>query len=217
MVKIAYYPGCTTKKFRPEMIEAAMQVFSTVNIDVINASDAVCCGYPLQEAGEEESARTMARKALEELNEFNTIVTPCPTCTMMLRQFEPEKVKHMSEYLTELLRANRSFKQGRLEVNFHDPCHLGRGARVYEAPRDVLKRLPGVTLIEVPHNREASLCCGGPAIHLFPDMATVMAEDVLKEMNAPVLITACPTCKSSLLRKNKQVYDIAELVITRID
>ncbi len=123
----------------------------------------------------------------------------------------------MSEYLTQLLRTNLSFKQGRFEVNFHDPCHLGRGVGVYEAPREVLKLLPGATLIEVPHNREASLCCGGPAIHLFPDMAAVMAEDVLKEMKAPVLVTACPTCKSNLLRGDKKVYDIAELVVTRLD
>lgn len=216
-MQIAYYPGCTTKKFRPEMIEAAMRVFSAINIDVMNASEAVCCGYPLKEAGEEESARKMARKTLKELDEFNTIVTPCPTCTMMLSQFEPEKVKHMSEFLAELLRTDLHIKQELIEVNFHDPCHLGRGAGVYEAPREMLKKLPGVTLVEVPHNREASLCCGGPAIHLYPDLAAVMAEDVLKEMKSPVLVTACPTCKSNLLRKDKQVYDIAELVATRLD
>ncbi|MFX0194615.1 MAG: (Fe-S)-binding protein [Candidatus Hodarchaeota archaeon] len=216
-MQIAYYPGCTTKKFRPEMIEAAMRIFATINSEVINASDVVCCGYPLKEAGEEQEAKKMARKALNELEAFDTIVTPCPTCTMMLRHFEPDKVKHMSEFLAELLRTDLHIKQELFEVNFHDPCHLGRGIGVYEAPREVLKRLPGVTLVEVSHNRETSLCCGGPAIHLFPDLAAVMAEDVLKEMKAPVLITACPTCKSNLLRKNKQVYDIAELMVTRLD
>lgn len=194
-----------------------MRIFSITNTEVFNASDAVCCGYPLKEAGEEQEAKKMARKALKELEAFDTIVTPCPTCTMMLSQFEPKKVKHMSEFLAELLRTDQPIKQELVKVNFHDPCHLGRGAGVYEAPREVLKSLPGVTLDEVPHNREASLCCGGPNLHLFPDMAAVIAEDVLKEMKAPVLVTACPTCKSNLLRKDKQIYDIAELVVTRLD
>jgi len=88
---------------------------------------------------------------------------------------------------------------------------------VYEAPRNVLEALPGVMLVEVPHNREASMCCGGPALHLFPDMAEGMAKDALREMKAPVLVTACPTCKTNLSRGDKQVRDIAELVAARLE
>ena len=85
------------------------------------------------------------------------------------------------------------------KITYHDPCHLGRGSRIFEAPRDIIKAL-GMSLNEVPHNREASMCCGGPAVHLFPDMAAVMADNVHSEMLAPILVTACTTCKSPLSR-----------------
>jgi len=217
-MRVAYYPGCTTKKYRQEMIDAAMRLFAAANIEVTNASDVVCCGYPLKEAGDEQEAKKITQNAVNALKNFDVIVTPCPTCTMMLREIVPEKVKHMSEYLVELLQKNLQVKPGdELRVNFHDPCHLGRGIGVFDEPREVLSSLPGVTLEEVPHNRENSRCCGGPALHLFPDMAESIADNVLSEMKAPVLITACPTCKSNLQRGNKQVRDIAEFVADWIE
>lgn len=195
-----------------------MRLFEAANTEATIASDVVCCGYPLKEAGDEQEAKKLTKKAVDALKDFDVIVTPCPTCTMMLREFAPDKVKHMSEYLVELLQTKLQVKPGEdLRVNFHDPCHLGRGSGIFDEPREVLSRLSGITLEEVSHNRENSRCCGGPALHLFPDLAESMANIVLCEMKAPILVTACPTCKSNLQRGGKQVRDIAEIVAERIE
>ncbi len=215
-MRVAYYPGCATKHFHPEMISAAMQIFQAAKINVVNTSTISCCGYPLKEAGEEYEANNMAQIVVKALANYDQIVTPCPTCKMVLHEIFPEKVKHMSEFLVELLQSKLNVKLANSQVNFHDPCHLGRGSRIFEAPRDVIKAI-GLSLIEVTHNREASMCCGGPALQLFPDMAAVMADNVLSEMNAPILVTACPTCKSNLSRNQKHVLDIAEIVAVQLN
>jgi len=215
-MRIAYYPGCSTKHFRQEMITAAMQIFQSAKINVVNTSTISCCGYPLKEAGEEQEANNMARIVIKALENYDLIVTPCPTCKMVLHEINPEKVKHMSEFLIELLQSKLNVKTENINVNFHDPCHLGRGSRIFEAPRDVIKAL-GMSINEATHNREASMCCGGPALHMFPDMAAVMADNVLSEMNAPILVTACPTCKSNLSRNEKHVLDIAEIVAAQLN
>jgi Fe-S oxidoreductase len=111
------------------------------------------------------------------------------------------EVVHISQYLFELI------KQGRLELNkeygkkvtYHDPCYLGRHNGIYGEPREVLKRIPGLELIEMADSLEDSLCCGGgggriwmetPKGERFSDLRLEQAVGV----GAEVLVTACPYC-----------------------
>ena len=88
----------------------------------------------------------------------------CPSCYQMWREHYPQKIPiaHASEFLVELINEDRvPLKELPLTVTYHDPCDLGRGARVFDAPREAIRSIPGVKLVEMPNNRENCRCCGG--------------------------------------------------------
>jgi Fe-S oxidoreductase len=111
------------------------------------------------------------------------------------------EVVHISQYLFELIH------EGRLElakaygkkVTYHDPCYLGRHNGIYDEPREVLKKIPGLELNEMPDSRADSLCCGGGGGRIW--METLKGErfsDLRLEqavgVGAEVLVTSCPYC-----------------------
>ena len=111
------------------------------------------------------------------------------------------EIVHISQYLFELL------NEGRLKINrkiakkitYHDPCYLGRHNGIYDEPREVLRKVPGLELVEMIESREESLCCGGgggriwmetPKNERFSDLRVKQAADT----GAEELVTACPYC-----------------------
>jgi len=108
-----------------------------------------------------------------------------------------------------------------MSVVYHDPCHLGRRAGIYDEPRRLLAAIPGLKVGEIRWSRENSLCCGGggglPVTH--PELSKTICEKALadaKEGGAEALVTACPFCKQIFLERaedfNLKVYDIVELL-----
>ena len=135
---------------------------------------------------------------------------------------------HFSELLTDLIRSgkiNPSKDLGGIRVTYHDPCYLGRHSGIYDAPREVLKALPGVELVEMERNREQSLCCGGGGGGLWMERAKgerlsdLRIEEALGT-GATVLATSCPYCiamlEDSVRTLNAddriKVKDVTELV-----
>jgi heterodisulfide reductase subunit D len=114
-------------------------------------------------------------------------------------------------------------KQLDLTVTFHDPCDLGRGSHEYDAPRRVIDAIPGVKLIEMSHNRENCLCCGGGGnlemmdSKLSGEIAKAKIDEVTAT-GAKVVVTACQQCVRTMntyVRRNKlslEVMDIVQLV-----
>jgi len=160
------------------------------------------------------------------------VVVSSPHCYHTFKNEYPKlggnfEVVHLSQYLLDLI------KQGRLsltkEVNkrvaYHDPCYLGRHNDIYDEPREVLKSIPGLELVELPYYRENSLCCGGGGGRIWMEtkrderFSDMRIEQAL-EVGANVLAVACPYCLSnfedSVLTLEKsdviEVRDIAELV-----
>ncbi len=87
-------------------------------------------------------------------------------------------------------------------VTFHDPCHVGRSQGLFDEPREILKAIPGIKLIEMPNSRENSRCCGagGGVKANYPDMAAAIARDRVNEAistGASMLVTMCPFCQAS--------------------
>ncbi|NIP33477.1 MAG: hypothetical protein GWN18_00955 [Thermoplasmata archaeon] len=80
---------------------------------------------------------------------------------------------------------------------YHDPCRLGRHMRVYEEPRELVRAVPGVRLVELPENRDEAQCCGVAAM-MNCDQASrelrVRRLDQVKEVGAEVVVTTCPKC-----------------------
>ncbi len=128
------------------------------------------------------------------------------------------EVVHISQYLFELI------NEGRLELNkecskkvtYHDPCYLGRHNGIYDEPREVLKKIHGLELNEMPESRVDSLCCGGgggriwmetPKGERFSDLRLEQAIGV----GAEVLVTSCPYCIANF-EDSRLTLNVAEKI-----
>jgi Fe-S oxidoreductase len=119
----------------------------------------------------------------------------------------------------------------KFKVTYHDPCHLGRHMNLYEIPREVISKLPGVELIEMKRNRENAWCCGagGGVKSQFSDLALDIAKDRINEAidaGADILTTSCPFCignfidayndLESKLQDKIKVIDIIDFIASMI-
>jgi len=147
------------------------------------------------------------------------------------------KIMHISQYLLELIK-NKKIKLNRInekqtdtKVTYHDPCDLGRNSGITQEPREVIRSIPGVNLVELPFNKLLSNCCGGGGNleSLNPQLAAKIAEAKAGEIistGAGILVSACQQCERTLsnaLKKKKsqidykiKVMDISELVLESI-
>ena len=107
-------------------------------------------------------------------------------------------------------------------MTYHDPCDLGRTCGIYEAPRRLLRAIPGVELREMKDNRELALCCGGGDVEMAaPSLSAALARRRLaqaRETGAEVIVSACQQCKRTLAAAARReglrvrVLDITEVL-----
>jgi Fe-S oxidoreductase len=134
------------------------------------------------------------------------------------------EVWHMVEYLDQLVKTGqiKFNKKVPMKVTYHDPCHLGRHAGIYEPPRNILQSIPGVELIEMERSREYSWCCGAGAgvKQAYADLSLWTAKERIKEAietGATALVTSCPWCEKNFKEaveesgEKIEIYDIAEI------
>ena len=229
---VLFYAGCTTAYRRPEMARAAVALLQHSGANLTVLRDEPCCGEPLYIMGFRPEAEAQAERTMDRIRQTGarTVVCSCPTCINTFRVDYPEwgidipediRFVHISEYLAEELAAGRLqlSRAQNASLTYHDPCSLGRELGVYEAPRQVLRALPGVELREMRLNRQYSPCCGNGGGVLATDFqlaygAGKNAGEVVLETGADVLVTACPSCKHSLMKHvhGMEVLDIVELV-----
>lgn len=197
-------------------------------------------GDPAKRAGNEFLFQMQAMTNIQTLTAYDVkkIVTTCPHVFNTLKNEYPAlggvyEVWHHTEYLKKLIDEKKliisSEKLQGKRITFHDPCYLGRGNGIYEAPREILKML-GVELVEMEKNRNRSLCCGAGGAQMFKepekgnkDINILRTEQAL-DVRPQVIATACPFCNTMLTDgiKNKDkensinVLDIAELLYESI-
>ncbi len=192
-----------------------------------------CTGDPARRLGDEFRAQMMVKANVETLNRYavKTIVTACPHCFNMLKNEYPDfggkyEVVHHSVFLDELLRKGRlkPTKEVQEFLTFHDACYLGRYNRVYDEPRDVLLRLPGVKTVEMKMCRDKGFWCGAGGARMW--MEDRVGEKVnhrrldhVAETGAKTVASACPYClimfDDAAKTKNREELarlDIAELL-----
>ncbi|HPY36159.1 MAG TPA: (Fe-S)-binding protein, partial [Smithellaceae bacterium] len=132
------------------------------------------------------------------------MITVSPHCLVTFKKEygEDYDIVHFSELLALLIKEGKLKPKkdfGGIKVTYHDPCYLGRHSGIYDAPRDVIKALPGVELVEMKRNREQSMCCGGGGGGLWMEkikgerLSDLRVEEALAT-GANVLATACPYC-----------------------
>jgi Fe-S oxidoreductase len=214
---VLFYPGCTyafDPKIQPTLrFLASLMHEAGVDFGILGAAEK-CCGSTAYNLG---YAKVLGKYGEENIKTFNqlgvkTIVTPCSGCLNTLKNLYPQvdactfQVRHSVEMLAELLTEGRLKPKYRIEktVTYHDPCHLGRHAKIFDAPRAILQAIPGLKLREMNRIRDYSFCCGGGGgVRTGKiDFALATAERRIREAldtGAEMLSTACPFCSQNFL------------------
>jgi len=236
-MEVLYFPGCYLS-YDPRLKKVAAAtatILKKAGIDFgILGTKENCCGESIRKTGDEALFKRLARENIKTFidNGVQKILVSSPHCYHTFKNEYPEfkvnfEVVHVSHYLFELM------NEGRLEltreygkkVTYHDPCYLGRHNGIYDEPREALKKIPGLELIEMPDSREDSLCCGGgggriwmetPKGERFSDLRLEQALGV----GAEVLVTSCPYCITNFedstltldVTENIEVKDITEIL-----
>jgi Fe-S oxidoreductase len=236
-MEVLYFPGCYLC-YDPRLkrvARATADILNRAGIDFgILGSKENCCGESIRKTGDEELFKRLARENIKTFIDHGVkkIIVSSPHCYHTFKNEYPEfkvnfEVIHISQYLCELI------QEGRLELNkeygkkvtYHDPCYLGRHNGIYDEPREILKKIPGLELVEMADSMENSLCCGGgggriwmetPKGERFSDLRLEQALGV----GAEVLVTCCPYCithfeESRLTLENgedTEIKDITEII-----
>jgi len=232
--EVLYYVGCTgayDPNFQP-VAQATAAILSSAGVDfgILGKSER-CCGSTMLRVGDRAGFEKNLAPNLEKFNSLGAkvIVTACAGCYSTLKHEYAEHLEapvlHITEYLAQLLREKRiNFRKELSRVlTYHDPCHIGRYCGVYDAPREVLRAIPGLEFRELERRREYSWCCGsgGGVKGAFPDFAVWTAGERLqevKDIGATGLVTACPFCEQNFADANAfgghnlELYDLARLV-----
>lgn len=213
---------------------------SKVDFAVLGTEES-CTGDPAKRAGNEFLFQMQAVTNIETLNayEIKKIVTACPHCFNTIKNEYPElggnyQVLHHTQFLKALLDEGRltieggQFKGKR--ITFHDPCYLGRGNNVYEAPRDLIRKLDA-ELVEMKSCKSRGLCCGAGGAQMFKESEPGNKEINVKrteeaiDVKPEIIAAGCPFCNTMMTdgvkATNKEaeiaVMDIAELIANAQD
>jgi len=193
-----------------------------------------CTGDPARRMGNEFVYQQLAQQNVATLQSVGArkIVASCPHCFNTIAREYPQiggdfEVVHHTELLATLVAEGRLQAASAVDssVTYHDPCYLGRHNGIYDAPREVLKAIPGLELVELSRHHEDSLCCGGGGGRMWSDTPVAERFSVQRindacAQGAQALATACPYCvlmlTDSLGTVGKQdtleVVDLGELL-----
>ncbi|TAK34869.1 MAG: (Fe-S)-binding protein [Chloroflexota bacterium] len=227
-MEVLYFPCCYSS-YDPRLkkvAQATARVLNKAGVDFgVLGSSENCCGESIRKAGNEELFKRLARENIKAFidNGVQKILVSSPHCYHTFKNEYPEfkvnfEVVHTSQYVFELISEGRlqiSQEYGK-KVTYHDPCYLGRHNGVYDAPRETLKRIPGLQLVEMAEKRENSLCCGMGGGRIW--METPKSErfsnirmDEAIGLGAEELVTACPYCITNF-EDTSAVLDYAEAI-----
>jgi len=238
--KRCLFVGCTLAydSRMQEVARSAVQLLQKANYEfAILGKEEVCCSEFVRKVGEEGLFTELAFENIDLFSKYGIeeVVVICPHGYQTFHQEYglleelPGNLKfvHISEVLAELIREGKlnPVKELDVTVTYHDPCYLGRRSGIYDEPREVLRSIPGLKLVEMPRSRENSFCCGGGGGRMWMEST---AEEKIAERRileaestgAEVVVTACPFCFSNLddavktsgLEEKLRVVDLTELL-----
>ncbi|NGZ09543.1 MAG: FAD-binding oxidoreductase [Nitrospira sp. LK70] len=229
---VAYFHGCAANYFDDGVGDAVIEVLKKHGVEPVLPPQR-CSGTPIQTYGQADLVRDGARFNLRSLAPYQTVVTGCASCTLMLKDYPTlfsegterrqaeelaKKVVHISEFVARspqhphMAKADKTTKR----VTYHSSCHL-RAAGVTKEPRQVLSSLPGVNFIEM---QDADRCAGGAGTYLIKDYATSQKifdrkTRAIAQAGANVVATSCPACMIQLkngVGDSVQVKHVAQLL-----
>lgn len=224
--RVGYFGGCMSH-LTPGITQSMEAIFKAVDQPYwyIDKEKSICCGRPLRQQGFENQAEELKHKNEKLIKDSGIplLVTSCPICYQTFTKDYKLgiPVMHHTEYLEMLISSGRlKVEKSDLKVTYHDPCELGRGCGVYDAPREVLEAV--ASLLKTKSEKQHSLCCGfnlGNTVISASQQASIRdaALNNLLKSNPDLIATACPMCKKAFLRaKDVTVKDVVEIVASQI-
>lgn len=234
---IVIFAECSHNETQKSISAAVASLLAKVGSPVALFAEKGCCGSTLYDYGFWEQLKPLIEANWEQMKQIKDkkFVFTNPHCQEFIIKRYPENIpdyssidnQHISQLLADAFKNGilKSKKTDKIKVSYHDPCYLGRGLGIYDAPREVLSSLEGVKLVEMTRNRVDSYCCGAKALgNYFPEISKETARERIEEFKATgadLLITACPYCKENLQKvmpdgEKDSVMDLTEFVNERV-
>ena len=233
---VIFFAGCTGSYRQQGIPQNGARILSRAGVKMnILGKDEWCCSSPLLRTGTDKYSLECAEKIVEKADGMGAkdMVMTCSGCfktvsTDFGKYYAKtgQNVYHFSQYVEKLITArklplNHEFKA---KVTYHDPCHLGRHMGVFDAPRNVLKKIKGIELVEMDRSRNNSRCCGagGGYKSQFNDFAVSIAAERVRdaeETGAEILVTCCPFCVTNLsqgaakIKSKIKVMDLSDILL----
>ncbi|MCW4055231.1 MAG: succinate dehydrogenase iron-sulfur subunit [Candidatus Bathyarchaeota archaeon] len=200
---------------RSQAIARSMvSVFDALGVDFATlGNEEQCSGDHIMRMGEKGLFEMLAEHNISMFEKFDadTMVTLCPHCFNTLKNDKPYSdkklgVQHYTQLLADLLESGKlkPSKPINKKVTYHDPCFLGKRNEIYDAPRQVLKGIEGLELVEMKRSRANSFCCGGGAGRTWTEEAVPEKRPSVERVKealdtgAEIIATACPFCVTTL-------------------
>ena len=242
--EILFWVGCAGSfdDRAKRITKAFVKILNSANISFgVLGKDESCTGDPAKRAGNEFLFQMQAMSNIEVLNsyEIKTIVTTCPHCFNTIKNEYPElggvyEVYHHTQFINKLLEEGRFSIDGGTfrgkKITYHDPCFLGRANKVYNAPRNLIKKIDA-ELSELKRCKSKALCCGAGGAQMFKESEkgekeiNIERANEIKDNPAKIVATGCPFCNTMLTDGTKsfednvtvEVFDVAELIVKAKD
>jgi len=237
---LVYYVGCTIA-YDPrlqKLAQAMVRVLDAAGVKFgILGNEESCCGNEVRRMGELGLFEELYENNMKvfEARGVGRLMTTSPHCYNVFKNEYPgfgREVVHYSQVIGDLLKDECLLLSKELgwRVTYHDPCFLGKQNGIFDEPREVLGRIPGLEFVELDRCRERSLCCEGGGGRMWTEdvagqerLAEIRVRDAV-ELGAEVLVTACPFCLLTLEDAVKttgdedkiRVMDLIELVAAAV-
>lgn len=229
--RVAFFAGCVAQATFSELNRATIRVLQANGCEVVAPAEQVCCGALAAHAGEREVARKLARANLGAFGagDFDAIVTNAAGCGSTLKEYThlfsgsgpvheqvagfASKVRDVTEFLAELglVAPMRTLA---LRVTYQDSCHLAHGQKIREAPRKLIRAVPGVELAEM---QLADQCCGSAGVYNVTETEAslellALKTECARETKAQAIVTANPGCILQL-RAGAEIHGTGQEVL----
>ena len=237
--EVLFWVGCAGSfdDRAKKITKAFVKILNKANVSfAVLGTEESCTGDPAKRAGNEFLFQMQAVTNIEVMNGYGVkkVVTACPHCFNTLKNEYPGlggryEVLHHTQFLKQLLDEGRIKMEGGSfngkRITFHDPCYLGRANNIYEAPRELIRKLDA-ELVEMKNCKSHGLCCGAGGAQMFKeaeqgdkDINVERTEQAL-DTKPEIIAAACPFCNTMMTdgvkSKEKEdeivVMDIAELI-----
>jgi glycolate oxidase iron-sulfur subunit len=235
--RVAFFAGCVAQVTFSELNRATIRVLQANGCEVVVPAGQVCCGALAAHAGVREIARDLARRNFDAFagEEFDAIITNAAGCGSTLKEYThlfgdenaaqararqfTAKMRDVTEFLADL-RMTAPLRTVPLRVTYQDSCHLVHGQKIREAPRELLRAIPGVEFVEMPLSEQ---CCGSAGVYNVTETETSLEilerkMECVAQTKATVIATANPGCilqlraGTAMHKTGQEVLHVVELL-----